>query len=82
MLYLQFNNHNSTVDNNATDINRRARLIKDHYDRQIHDRIAELGRVDTCWVEELGMAGRLQNDRTGVVYGKEEQILNYIIDEE
>ena len=82
MLYLQFNNRNSTVDNNATDINRRARLIKDYYDPKIHARIAELGKVDTCWVEELGMAGRLQNDRTGVVYGEEEQILNYIIDEE
>ena len=81
MLYLQYNNRNSTVDNNATDINRRSRLIKDHYDLQIHERIAELGKVDTCWIEEAGSSGRLQNDRHGVVHGKEEQILNYIIDE-
>ena len=81
MLYLQFNNHNSTVDNNSTDINRRARLIKDYYDQDIHDRIIKLGKKDTCWVEGQG-AGRLQNDRTGVIYGTEEQILNYIIDEE
>lgn len=80
MLYLQYNNGNSTVDNNATDINRRARLIKDHYDQRIHHRIQELGCVDSCWIPELNRAGRLQNDPTGVVFGEQEQILNYIID--
>jgi len=82
MLYLQYNNRNSTVDNNATDINRRSRLIKDAYDQRIHERILQLDKKDTCWDENLGHARRLQNDMFGVVYGKEEQILNYIIDEE
>ena len=80
MLYLQYNNRNSTVDNNSTDINRRSRLIKDYYDRAIHNRIEKLGKVDTCWIKELGAAGRLQNDRHGVVYGEDEQILNNIIE--
>jgi len=35
MLYVQYNDGNSTVDNNNTDINRRARLIKDYYDKMI-----------------------------------------------
>ena len=82
MLYLQFNNHNSTVDNNSIDINRRSRLIKDYYDLAIHNRIQELGKHDSCWIDELNSAGRLQNDRTGVLRGENEQILNYIIDEE
>lgn len=82
MLYLQFNNRNSTVDNNSVDINRRSRLIKDYYDLAIHKRIEELGHMDTCWIEDIGSSGRLLNDMHGVVYGKEEQILNYIIDEE
>ena len=32
MLYVQYNNGDSTVDNNRVDINRRARLIRDYYD--------------------------------------------------
>ena len=42
VLYLQYNNRNSTVDNNSIDINRRARLIRDYYDKDIHNRIIEL----------------------------------------
>jgi len=49
MLYLQYNNRNSAVDNNAIDINRRSRLIRDHYDLQIHNRILELGKTDWNW---------------------------------
>jgi len=81
MLYLQFNNHNSTVDNNSTDINRRSRLIKDYYDPLIHKRIEELGKHDSCWIDKLNRAGKLQNDMTGVLMGDNEQILNYIVDE-
>lgn len=80
MLYLQYNNRNSTVDTNSIDINRRARLIKDFYDKQIHNRIKELGKEDTCWYPELGRSGRLQNDMKGVVFGEQEQVLNYIVE--
>jgi len=80
MLYLQYNNRNSTVDNNSIDINRRARLVKDHYDQRIHQRIEQLGCQDSCWIPELNRAGRLQNDPTGIVFGEKEQILNYIIE--
>ena len=77
MLYIQYNNKNSTVDNNATDINRRARLIRDHYDKRIHERIIELGFEDWNWDEELGHSQKFQN-RGGVrKYHNEEQVMNY-----
>ena len=78
MLYLQYNNRNSTVDNNGIDINRRARLIRDHYDKQIHDRILELDKHDWNWDDELGHSQKLQNNTPIRKYFKEEQVLNYI----
>jgi hypothetical protein len=78
MLYLQWNNRNSTVDNNAKDINRRARLIRDHYDKQIHDRILVLGKKDWNWDKKLGHSQKLQNNTPIRKYFKEEQVLNYI----
>jgi glycosyltransferase involved in cell wall biosynthesis len=78
MLYIQHNNRNSTVDNNGIDINRRARLIRDHYDKQIHDRILELNKHDWNWDDELGHSQKLQNNTPVRKYFKEEQVLNYI----
>jgi pectin methylesterase-like acyl-CoA thioesterase len=78
MLYIQHNNRNSTVDNNGIDINRRARLIRDHYDQQIHDRILELGKHDWNWDDELGHSQKFQNNTSIRKYFKEEQVLNYI----
>lgn len=78
MLYLQYNNRNSTVDNNGIDINRRARLIRDHYDKQIHDRILELGKHDWNWDDELGHSQKFQNNTPIRKYFKEEQVLNYV----
>ena len=78
MLYIQHNNRNSTVDNNGIDINRRARLIRDHYDKQIHDRILELDKKDWNWDDELGHSQKLQNNTPIRKYFKEEQVLNYI----
>lgn len=81
VLYLQYNNRNSTVDNNATDINRRARLIRDFYDKKIHNRILELGYHDWNWDEELQHSQKFQN-RGGVrKFYKEEQVMNYIYEE-
>ena len=78
VLYFQYNNRNSTVDNNSTDINRRARLIRDYYDTAIHNRIQELGFHDWNWDEELGHSQKCQNG-TGVRrYYEEEQVMNYI----
>lgn len=78
MLYLQYNNRNSTVDNNSTDINRRARLIRDYYDRDIHNRIVELGFNDWNWDETLGHSQKFQNQTRIRKYNKEEEIMNYI----
>jgi len=77
-LYLQYNNRNSTVDNNATDINRRARLIRDYYDEAIHNRILELGFKDWNWDEETKQSQRFQNRVPIRKYYKEEEVMNYI----
>ena len=82
MLYLQFNNRNSTVDNNAKDINRKARLIRDYYDPMIHDKILEYGCIDHEWLENDKRCRPLQNDCASLMYAPNEQILNYIYDEE
>lgn len=77
-LYLQYNNRNSTVDNNATDINRRARLIRDFYDKAIHNRILELGFKDWNWDEDKQESQRFQNQVSIKKYYDEEQVMNYI----
>jgi glycosyltransferase involved in cell wall biosynthesis len=78
VLYFQYNNKNSTVDNNAQDINRRARLIRDHYDLAIHNRIIELGFEDWNWDEEKRHSQKCQNGVAIKKYYKEEQVMNYI----
>jgi glycosyltransferase involved in cell wall biosynthesis len=78
VLYLQFNNRNSTVDNNATDINRRARLIRDHYDKRIHERIEELGFSDWNWDDEAQHSQKFQHKVPIRKYFDEEQVMNYI----
>ena len=78
MLYLQYNNRNSTVDNNALDINRRARLIRDHYDNRIHDRIYELGFEDWYWNDELGHSHKFQTHTPVKKFFEEEGVMNYI----
>ena len=78
VLYFQYNNRNSTVDNNATDINRRARLIRDYYDLAIHNRILELGFHDWNWDDELGHSQKFQNGVAIRKYYEEEQVMNYI----
>jgi len=78
VLYLQYNNRNSTVDNNSTDINRRARLIRDHYDKKIHNRILELGFEDWCWDEERQHSHKFQHHQPVRKFYDEEQVMNYI----
>ena len=78
MLYIQHNNRNSTVDNNSIDINKRARLIRDHYDLEIHNRIIELGFKDWNWNDSLGHSQRIQNDVSIRKYYEEEEVMNYI----
>ena len=78
VLYLQYNNNNSTVDNNATDINRRARLIRDFYDKRIHDRIEEMGYFDWNWDEIAQHSQKFQNSVPIKKYYKQEQVMNYI----
>jgi len=78
VLYLQYNNGNSTVNNNSIDINRRARLIRDHYDLMIHNRIIELGFNDWNWDDELGHSQKLQNRTPIRKFYDEEQVMNYI----
>ena len=82
VLYLQFNNRNSTVDNNSIDINRRARLIRDRYDKKIHERILELGFHDWNWDEENQQSiQKFQNQGGLRKYFEEEQVMNYIYEE-
>ncbi len=76
LLYLQYNNRNSTVDNNVIDINRRARLIKDHFDQKIHQRIIDLGYRDWMW-DELENRSFL-NFGDKLKYYKDEEVMNYI----
>jgi hypothetical protein len=78
MLYLQYNNRNSTVDNNAIDINRRARLIRDHYDKRIHERIQEFGFEDWYWDEERGHSHKFQRHTPVKKFYNEEGVMNYI----
>jgi hypothetical protein len=78
VLYFQYNNRNSTVDNNAVDINRRARLIRDYYDKAIHERIIQLGFKDWNWDEELGHSQKFQNKVPIRKYFAEEEVMNYI----
>jgi glycosyltransferase involved in cell wall biosynthesis len=78
VLYLQYNNKNSTVDNNSLDINRRARLIRDYYDKAIHNRIQELGFQDWNWDEESGHSQKFQNLVVTKKYYVEEQVMNYV----
>jgi hypothetical protein len=66
------------VDNNAIDINRRARLIRDHYDLQIHNRILELGKTDWNWDDNLGHSQKFQNNIHIKKYYGEEEVLNKI----
>ena len=77
-LYLQYNNRNSTVDNNSIDINRRARLIRDYYDKEIHKRIIELGFKDWNWDEEKQHSQKIQTRTTIRKFYEEEQVMNYI----
>ena len=78
VLYFQYNNRNSTVDNNANDINRRARLIRDYYDLAIHNRILELGFNDWNWDDNEGHSQKFQNRAPIRKYFEEEEIMNYI----
>lgn len=78
VLYFQYNNRNSTVDNNSNDINRRARLIRDYYDTAIHNRILELGFHDWNWLEEKGHSQKLQNGAPIRKYFENEEVMNYI----
>jgi hypothetical protein len=76
MLYLQYNNRNSTVDNNVTDINRRARLIKDHFDLKIHQRIQELGKYDWMWDNDENRSYLEFNGK--LMFYESEEVMNYV----
>ena len=78
VLYIQYNNKNTTVDNNAIDINRRARLIRDYYDKKIHEKIIKIGKHDWNWVENENCSQKFQNHIFIKKFHSEEEILNYI----
>ena len=79
---MQYNNRDSTVDNNSLDINRRARLIRDYYDLAVHNRIIELGFHDWNWDETANHSQRFQNKGNIRKFYDEEQVMNYIYGEE
>ena len=78
VLYIQYNNKNTTVDNNAIDINRRARLVRDYYDKKIHEKIIKMGKHDWNWVENENCSQKFQNHIFIKKFHSEEEILNYI----
>ena len=78
VLYLQYNNKTSTVDLNVIDINRRARLIRDYYDTQIHERIQSLGVEDWDWIEEEGHSHQLSWWMDHTRYFEREGVMNYV----
>ena len=78
VLYIQYNNKNTTVDNNSIDINRRARLIRDYYDKKIHEKIIKMGKHDWNWVENENCSQKFQNHIFIKKFHSEEEILNYI----
>lgn len=81
LLYLQYNNRNSTVDWNSIDINRKARLIRDFYNKRIHERIEELGQEDWDWNDETQSSSIFQFQRNNLKYYTEESKLNYTYNE-
>jgi len=81
VMYMQWNNFSSTVDLNLIDINRRARLIRDYYDTDIHNRISELGKFDWDWDENTQSCHHTWwLDKTR--FYEREQVLNYIYTEQ
>ena len=79
MLYLQYSDKNTTTDNNVIDINRRARLIRDHYNNRIHQRIIDLGGTDWDWNDQTGETPKFQfTGKENLKFGIEEKYLNYV----
>lgn len=83
MLYLQYSDKNTTTSNNSIDINRRARLVRDHYNERIHQRILDLGGNDWDWDAETKSTPRIQNSGFDKLkFGVEECYLNYVYERE
>jgi glycosyltransferase involved in cell wall biosynthesis len=78
VLYIQWDDQKSASNSNATDINRRSRLIRDHYDEDIHKRILQLGKKDWNWDEIEGHSQKFQNDVWIKKFNEEEERLNYV----
>jgi hypothetical protein len=53
-------------------------LIRDYYDKAIHNRIQELGFQDWNWDEESGHSQKFQNLVVTKKYYGEEQVMNYV----
>ena len=83
MLYLQYSDKNTTTSNNSIDINRRSRLIRDHYNERIHQRILDIGGIDWDWDNETKTIPRLQNSgMERLKFGVDECYLNYVYERE
>ena len=79
VLYVQYSDKNTTTDNNSIDINRRSRLIRDHYNKRINQRIKDLGGVDWDWDTSAEESPRTQNEAfQNLKFGVDECYLNYI----
>jgi hypothetical protein len=82
MLYIQYFKLGSTVDLNAFDINRRARLIRDFYNLDIHKRIQDLGFHDWEWDDvkndSVHKSSWAKVDKSDIGLGEQEQVLNYV----
>ena len=74
--------HSMIATENSFEINRRARMIRDWYDKKIHERISQLGFFDWEWVEESGKCFHQDHfyKIEDIKFFDEEQVLNYIFE--
>ena len=81
LLYIQYSNQRSTMNYNSFEINRISRIIKEKYNKAIHERIVELGFHDWEWDEKnetnYHQEAFMQNDLSDMRFWEEEQVLNY-----
>lgn len=82
LLYIQYSNRRSTMNFNSFEINRISRIVKEKYNKAIHQRILDLGFHDWEWDEDKEtnhhQEAYMRNDLSDMKFWDEEQVLNYV----
>ena len=85
LLYIQYSNGSGTVSYNSFEINRISRILKEKYNKAIHNRIIDLGFHDWEWDEEKRtnrhQEAIMNSDLSDIKFWEDEQVLNYVYDE-